>query len=139
MMNLTYVLDACALIALLKDEPGANLVDALLNKSELGEGAVFINIVNVLEIYYGVYRDDGAEVAQETLEKIRALPLKIVATMTDDVLQEAGQLKAMYKISLADAIAAGEANVRKVPLVTADHHEFDALEEAQVMQIYWIR
>jgi len=138
-MKRTYVFDACALIALLNDEPGADRVEALLAKSELDECTLFINIINVLEIYYGIYRDDGAEVAQQALTKIRELPLTIVPVISDEVFQEAGQLKAGNKISLADAIAAAEANVRNARLVTADHHEFDSLEKVQVVKLHWIR
>jgi hypothetical protein len=45
-----YVLDACAHIAGLKNEPGAAIVDALLDKAEEGEIVLVINIVNLVEV-----------------------------------------------------------------------------------------
>ena len=55
------------------------------------------------------------------------------------VLRESGRLKASYNISLADSIAIGEANEREAELVTADHHEFDSLEEKREAKFYWSR
>lgn len=135
----TYVVDACALLAFLKEEPGADVVENLLIQAELQEITLFINIVNLLEIYYGLYRDDGPEVAEETLAHIRRLPLTRIDTISERVFYEAGKLKAAHNISLADAFAIAEANVRSAQLVTADHHEFDALVAQHVMQAYWIR
>jgi len=53
--------------------------------------------------------------------------------LTDEVFYEAGKLKATNRISLADAIAIAEANVRDVELVTCDHHEFDDLVNEEKM------
>jgi PIN domain nuclease of toxin-antitoxin system len=47
-----YLLDACALIALLTDETGADRVEALLQ----GEQSVFMSAVNVLEVAYDAAR-----------------------------------------------------------------------------------
>ena len=55
----------------------------------------------------------------------------------NDMLSE--KLKATNRISLADAIAIAEANVRNVELVTCDHHEFDTLVKEDKMVAYWIR
>ena len=67
------------------------------------------------------------------------LPLTIIDALADNVFYEAGKLKAENKISLADAIAIGEANVRGAELLTCDHHEFDVLVEEEKMTACWIR
>jgi len=138
-MKKVYVLDACALIAFLTDEEGAELVEALLFEASIQKVDLLMNKVNFLEIYYGIYRDDGIQEANSAMEKILNLPLTIIDTLTDDLFYEAGKLKAENKISLADAIAIGEANVRGVELVTCDHHEFDPLVEEGKMRACWIR
>ncbi len=51
----------------------------------------------------------------------------------------AGRLKASYRISLADAIALAQAIVTEGELMTADHHEFDALEGKESLRFHWIR
>mgnify|MGYP001294601890 CR=1 FL=1 len=134
-----FVLDACSLIAFLNDEEGADKVEDLLRKAKEERVKLYINKVNLLEIYYGIYRDDGEEAANETLSTILGLPILVVDKLSDGVLRESGRLKASYNISLADSIAIGEANERDAELVTADHHEFDSLEEKGEAKFYWIR
>lgn len=138
-MKKVYVLDACALIAFLNDEEGAQLVEALLSEASAQNVDLVMNRVNLLEIYYGVYRDDGIQEANSVIERILNLPLTIIDTLADNVFYEAGKLKAENKISLADAIAIGEANVRGAELLTCDHHEFDVLVEEEKMTACWIR
>ena len=134
-----FVLDACSIIAFLNDEEGAGKVEELLLKAKEGEAELFMNKLNILEVYYGVYRDDGEEAADETLSKIQALPITIVGDLSDAVLRESGRLKAGHAVSLADSVALGEAKVRNAQLVTADHHEFDILEEEGEIELYWFR
>lgn len=89
-----YVLDACALIAFLNDEAGADVVEELLRKSNHQEPNLFLHRLNLLEVYYGIYREVGPEISEQTLEKIRALPVTEVTEITQEVFLEAGRLKA---------------------------------------------
>jgi len=45
---------------------------------------------NILEIYYGIYREDGEEKAEATLTRIFNLPLIVVDSLKDDIFKEAG-------------------------------------------------
>ena len=65
-----FVLDACSLIAFFNDEEGADQVENLLRMAEEKKVKLYMNKLNILEIYYGVYRDDGEKVAEETFHKI---------------------------------------------------------------------
>jgi len=134
-----FVLDASALVAFLCDERGAEKVEEILRRA--GENKIFLymNKINVLEVYYGVYREDGKNKAEETNLKIRGLPIKITDILTDDIFKEAGRLKAKYKISLADSIALADAKTKDASLITADHHEFDIIDEKREAEFYWIR
>ncbi|GAB6275095.1 MAG: hypothetical protein STSR0004_19600 [Peptococcaceae bacterium] len=89
--------------------------------------------------YYGVYREDGKEVAEEILSTVSKIPIKIIERINGAVLKEAGGLKATYKISVADAVAVAQAKTKKALLVTADHHELDQLEQDNEVDIHWIR
>jgi len=133
------LLDACAMIAYLNDEEGADKIEELLWQSNQRSGNLLMHEVNLLEVYYGVYRDDGEELAEETFKRVTNLPIKIVEGLRKGVFKEAGRLKAIYKVSLADSIALAEAKVKRVPLVTCDHHEFDRLEDANELDFLWIR
>lgn len=138
-MSKTFVLDASALIAFLADEPGAAKVDDVFHKARKGACALYMNKINVLEIYYGVYRADGVKKAEETLDRVAKLPFRVVDTLVDDVFKEAGRLKGSYKISLADSIALAEANIRNAELITTDYHEFDPLDKKGEGRFHWIR
>ena len=138
-MKVTYVLDACALLAFLNDEPGADVIDTLLQQAKNGESTLYMHKLNMLEIYYDLLREDGQTKAEEILARMLALPLTVVTKLSDTVFKEAGRLKATYAVSLADSIALAEAKIRHVQLVTSDHHEFDPLEAKKELTFYWIR
>jgi len=138
-MKDTYLLDACALIAFLADEEGANNVEGILTNAKSGECKLFMHKINLLEVFYGIYREDGQEKAEEVLKKILDLPIKIINNLKNKVFQEAGRLKATYKMSLADSVLLAEAITKKIRVMTADHHEFDLIEKEEPVTFYWIR
>jgi predicted nucleic acid-binding protein len=130
------VLDACALIAFLNDEPGADIVATLFESAS----SVEISVINLLEIAYDAVRRTGdTQAAQDVLDAARQLPLKIHWKITDEVFHQAASLKADHRISLADAIALATAVTLGAPLATSDHHEFDLLEQKAAARIVWIR
>jgi PIN domain nuclease of toxin-antitoxin system len=131
-----HILDACALIAVLNDEPGRDIVVEVVNRPDAD---VALNKINLLEVYYNIYRHRGKAMADSFLQKIRQSPVRILSEITDAVFLEAGRLKTTYRISLADAIALAEASVSDAFLVTSDHHEFDTIEAAEDISFLWIR
>ena len=77
-MSGKFILDACALIAFLNDEDGAHKVEQLLSQGDRAPNILFIHEINLLEIYYGVYRDENKELAEQTYVKVVNLPIKVV-------------------------------------------------------------
>lgn len=138
-MNGKFVLDACAIIAFLNDEEGTQKVEQLLWQCNRASNTLFMHEINLLEIYYGVYRDGSKELAEQTYIKVLNMPIKVVTGLRKNVFKEAGRLKAVYKISLADSIALAEAKIRRIPLVTCDHHEFDPIQDKNELDFFWIR
>ncbi|MGA7878613.1 MAG: PIN domain-containing protein [Desulfoferrobacter sp.] len=138
-MSTGYVLDACALIAFLNDEEGADKLEALLGNGIGASSDILLHEINLLEIYYGVFHHGGEELAEQTYTRIKNLPLRVVRGLRLNVFKEAGRLKAIYRISLADSIALAEAKSRQLPLVTCDHHEFDIIDQKKELSFYWIR
>jgi len=137
-MSDVYVLDACALLALLKDEKGADDVVAAYAKANDGEADLIMNKVNLFEVYYGMYYDKGKEYAEKIIDGVKR-SIVTVCEFSDDVFAEAGRLKATYKISLADSVALAQALLSGGALLTADHHEFDAIEGCENICFKWIR
>ena len=134
-----YILDACALLALLRDESGADKVAAAINAANNGEAEIVMHKANLLEIYYDLYRSHGKDKADLILSEIKKCPITINAEITDKIFAEAGRLKASYKISFADSFALAQALVSGGELLTADHHEFEPIEEKEPIQFHWIR
>jgi PIN domain nuclease of toxin-antitoxin system len=117
----TFILDACALIAFLNDEEGAGIVENLLDRNVSGEDTISMSIVNLLEVYYGELREKGAETARIVLDMIQNYSIKIIDTITNSVFHEAAKLKADYKLSLADAVGLATAKELSAQFVTSDH------------------
>jgi len=137
-MSKVFVLDACALIALLKNEAGADVVAAAYKQSENGEGKTIIIRINLLEIYYGFYHNDGKEYADRIMDGIEKSIIEI-AEFDKEIFPIAGRLKASYRISLADAIALAQAMTTGGELLTSDHHEFDAIAGKEDIRFLWVR
>lgn len=134
-----YVIDACALTAFLYDEQGADKIQKILEDAYAGAIEVLMHKINVLEVYYNIFREEGENKAQLFYERVNQLPVTIIDTISDATFFEAGRLKASYRMSLADAIAVAEAFIRKAALLTSDHHEFDVIENSENIEFAWIR
>ena len=137
-MSKVFVLDACALVALLKNENGADVVAAAYKQAENGEATVMMNRVNLLEVYYGFYHSDGKEYADKIMEGV-AKSIVAISEFDHEIFPVAGRLKASYRISLADSIALAQAIVSGGELLTSDHHEFDSIEGMEPIVFHWIR
>ncbi|MDR0459857.1 MAG: hypothetical protein LBH62_00215 [Nitrososphaerota archaeon] len=74
-MNTFYVMDACALIAFLRDEQGAEAVTAVLKYAKQGKAEICMNSINLLEVYYDIYHNLGKTKADEELFMIKELPI----------------------------------------------------------------
>jgi len=137
-MSDAYVLDACALIAILKDENGADNVSDIYERADRGEAILLMNRVNLFEVYYGFYKEKGRDYAEKIMNGVMQSVISI-CEFDKKVFAEAGKLKANYKISLADSIALAQAVVSNGTLLTTDHHEFDIVEKSENINFYWIR
>jgi PIN domain nuclease of toxin-antitoxin system len=52
---MTYVLDACALIAFFNNEAGADTVIELLDQAEAGVDRLCMSGIQVMEVYYDCF------------------------------------------------------------------------------------
>ena len=121
---MTFVLDACAVLALLRKEPGCLKVRDLLAD---GGNECLIHAVNLCEVYYDCLRSYGEESAEQMLGGVLAAGLVLRDDMDVHFWKGAGKLKAAGRISLADTFAVMLAARDGATLVTSDHHEFDPL------------
>jgi predicted nucleic acid-binding protein len=133
-----YVLDACALIALFKEEPGADAVQRLIDQAIEGTVTLFMSRVNLIEVYYKFYRLWGEAVADVAFERIHKWPIHIQYTIDDAVFYEASRLKAVYYLPLGDAIGLATAISLDGVFVSSDG-ELKEPEAAEHAPISWFR
>jgi predicted nucleic acid-binding protein len=137
---MTYILDACALLALLKREDGADVVNALFQRALIGEDVLFMSIVNLLEVFYGLIGDVGIERAKAMMRPLDDTPLTIIDNISQPVYQTAARLKGTYRrVSLADCVGLATAIDFSATFVTSDHHEIKAIEQREALPILWFR
>ena len=131
-----YILDTYAVLCYLRDEEGADLVAALLKDGK--EGKILLNMswTNVGEVYYIVQREEGQEKSKVIVELIRSWPVNLVEC-TEKMVLGAGDVKAKYPLSYADAFAVALAYNKRAFLLTGDP-EFKRLEKNGVVNIKWL-
>ena len=137
-MNNIFVLDACALLAVARNEAGADIVSEAYIKAANEESQILINRINLLEVYYDFYRHKGKEYADNFVRQVEHSDLQI-SEFDETLFSIAGRLKASYKISLADYIALAQAIKSQGEFLTCDHHEFDFIEGKEPIRFCWIR
>ena len=138
-MSDTYILDACALIALLAGESGAENVKKIIQNAINGDVIVKINQINLLEVYYKVCNVYNQDEAKKAIKKIKEFPIEIIIGLKEDVFIEAGRIKSKYKIPLGDSIAVAECIIGEGILVTSDHNDLERIEKKEKLAIYWFR
>lgn len=129
------VLDSFSLIAYFRDEPGAELMENLLVTAGRKDSPLHMTDVNYAEVKYSIVRKDGLRAWEEAAKILQGLPIDFHPT-NRALADSAGDFKARFKISLADAFAAALAKEKKAELVTGDP-EFKALEKE--IKIIWLK
>jgi len=126
-----YVLDACALLRLAQDEPGADQVAEILGAAQAGECRVLMHQINLGEVVYRIGKGFGWTVAERKQAEIGLLPIEKVA-FSNEIFWAAVKLKAHYPMSYADCFAAALAIKEKAVLLTSDP-EFNVLGNTVTM------
>ena len=135
-----YVLDSFALLAWLRDEPGAGTVQTLLEDAKKGRTHIYVSWLNVAEVYYVTKRrstePDPELAADKVIEVISSLPIQTESISKTEAIA-AARLKADYTISLADAFAAALAKTFSASVVTGDP-EFESIDRNGEVPVLWL-
>ncbi|MCP9495511.1 MAG: PIN domain-containing protein [Pyrinomonadaceae bacterium MAG19_C2-C3] len=131
------VLDASAMIAFLRKEPGALIVAGYLrdvNTRCMAHG------INLCEVYYDFHRTGGESKAGEAINDLKTLGISGRDDFDEVFWREVGKLKATYrKVSLADCCGIALTNRVGGEFITSDHNELDPLAALGVCPIVFIR
>jgi predicted nucleic acid-binding protein len=138
-MNALFFLDACAVLAFLKGEAEKAAVETLIESAMRGEIALYMNIINLLEVRYGLMLEKTDEEVEILWRDIRRLPIVYIRIMNDAIFTEAAGIKARYHVALGDAIGCATAKVYGGRFVTKDKGDFAKIDAACPDLIYWLR
>lgn len=121
-----YVLDAHSIIAYLEGEESGKGVMPILESALEDKAEIYLSVINWGEVYYIALREGGKERAEEYRDIIAKYPVEVIDA-DEELTLIAAKYKAHYKMSYADAFAAGLAEMKKAVLVTGDK-EFKQVE-----------
>jgi predicted nucleic acid-binding protein len=106
------------MIALLTDEPGADVIASILIDPE---AIIYAHAINLAEVFYWSIRNEGEFKALLAYAGLQALGIQTRAYMDEEFWQDAAGVKASHRMSLADAFAIALTNRVAGELVTSDH------------------
>lgn len=131
------MLDASALIAYLRDEPGADTVQDLLADDD---EVCVAHAVNLCEVYYRAVRLSGTEKAAAIINDLVSAGLNVSRTLDSKFWMSVGDIKAnMPSVPLADCFVVALASRIDADVVTADHPDFDPINEQGICRVTFIR
>jgi predicted nucleic acid-binding protein len=134
-----YVFDACALIAFLNNEDGADKAEALFEQVGAGEIELYAMSINLYEVYYDALRHTSVEKAEELLADLYALPITVIENIDRPLIRRAAHFKTSYRMSVADSFALALATQLDASLISTDHHEVDDVEKSGEAKFFWLR
>jgi predicted nucleic acid-binding protein len=136
---MTYILDACALLALLNGElgKGYETIRDLLGSAAKGEAALCMSLINLVEVYYRYIQLKGVKLADAVMEEVKSLPVRFIRDISDEVYFGTARYKARYSMSLADAFLCATAKSLDAVIVTKDK-EIKPAEKTESLSVLWI-
>lgn len=135
-----YLLDACAVLAYLNEEKGADIVSELIDRARHNEITLNMNAVNLIEVYYNRLRKAGFELADTIIQEIyNTSPISVIEELSPDIVRETAYFKSTGKMSFADSILIATAKCTGATVVTCDHVELNPIEQQTRIPFLWIR
>lgn len=131
-----YVLDSYAVLAYLNDEPAAQDIEEILRLAANGGVKIYMSWINLGEVYYRLQRVHNRQISRKAVEIIKAWPVELLPA-EEQLTLLAGDIKARYRLSYADAFAAATAVSTDGIVLTGDQ-EFRPLE-THVIKIRWLK
>jgi len=125
-----YVFDSYALLAFLKNEPGAAFVQDVIARISKGRAKGYVSAVNVAELFYILSRRKSEEEAMTFLRSLSSWKIQTVAA-DEELAVLAGRVKAGHSVSLADAFCVAVAQLKGAIVITGDP-EFKSIKDIEI-------
>jgi PIN domain nuclease of toxin-antitoxin system len=133
---MTVILDACAMIAYLRNEEGADMVETALLESDCVAHAI-----NLYEVYKDcLYRGEDPSVADRLIDDLASIGVVSCDDMDPALWKNAAALKnRLRNIAIPDCFALAVTERLQGVLYTSDHKEFDPVHSQGTHSISFIR
>lgn len=133
-VEVVYVFDTSALLSLIEDEAGADMVQNVMETAISGDVRILVSLMSFMEVFYITMQERGIEEAETRVDLMESLPITRVESTTS-LGMTAAKLKAKHRISVADAWIAALALERRAVLIHKDP-EFEQVEdEIEVLKL----
>ena len=119
MNEANVLLDTSAILTLIRDEPGSEFVEAKLDAASAGKIVLIASFVSLTELFYTATQLSSARRAEELIAIVKSWPIQFI--YPDEALcLLAGEIKASFAVSLADAFVAATAQQSAALLIHKD-------------------
>ena len=95
----SFVFDSYALIGYLENESFSDRIQHILTQAKNRGVPLYIHAIHIGEVYYITLREQGKSLADLAYARIKALPIKMIDRIDEELLLTAAGLKAKYPIS----------------------------------------
>jgi PIN domain nuclease of toxin-antitoxin system len=135
-------MDACAMLAYIQNEPGAEAVEEVLMRPN---EVCLAHAVNLCEVYYKIIRTKGELTANQVMTDLRLLAGIVPRNDMDEPFwNEIGRQLAAIRdsgntIAMADCFAIALAIRTGGTVITSDHHEFDYVRATGICNVHFFR
>lgn len=134
MTSKRFVLDSYAVLALVGDEPGAQVVaDIILDETV----APYVSVISLGEVYYIIWRRQGEDAAEEVVRGVKNEEGLAIAEVSWSRVKDAARIKAGGGLSYADAFVLGLSRELGARLVTGDP-ELRSAARSTGVELVWI-
>lgn len=129
-----YLLDTSAFLTLRDEEEGSDQVAEILRMAQTQNAYCFACFLTLMEVFYRVWKDEGEHEGRLAYEQCQTLPISWIHE-SRQLLEKASEIKAKYRLSLADAWISASAILNDSVLIHKDP-EFEVLDCAQLRLPY---
>jgi len=131
-----HVLDASAIVAFLRREPGAEIVKECL---VVDPPRCMVHAINLCEVFYAFLKRSDEDAAALAVETVRSIGVIVREDMDEAFWQQAGRYKTRFRIPLADAFVLSLADRFGAEVVTSDRGDFEPIAESGACRVTFIR
>jgi predicted nucleic acid-binding protein len=136
-----FTLDACAILAMLWNEPGGDVVGEIFRRAKKSDAILMMHQVNLTEVYAIVHKREGTANADKAIELIMHSPIQLFDTMDLHFQRTFAQAQVLYGTHFTDTFVVAtniiHANGKGI-IVTADRG-FDKVKHENKIQVLYFR